>query len=891
MASTPCRGAILSIDLLAGPESVVNTTTAFEQIQTDIVGLSDGGYVIVWASFDPFGSTPSTLYAQRYTADGQPVGAESQINATGTSARYPSVAATDDGGYAVAYLITDADINHAEIQRFDSAGDAVGAPIVVAASGNNIHEPSLTGIAGGGYAVSWMAYVEGVNQVFVQIYDAAGQAVGPELLTPQDWQPAVGKDGELLDFLVRTWQEAASVTGLADGGFIVTWTSDTGHSAAIFTQRWDANGQTAGAVRITDYGELTRSIVVAMPDGGYVIAGNVGRENVHEIFSQRFAADGSPLHGPTYIGGLLGSGLQAVAVAAITDGGYEFAWTDGTGTHNQRVGDDGERVGGVERITAPDEWGEGLVVSGLAFGGFVAAFGVRNPSDGFTDVYMRAYLPSGDHLTGTPEADTLQGVAGSDWVQGLAGDDRIGGGGGDDYLDGGTGNDSMDGGLGDDIFIVDSAGDVVIDRAGQGHDTVEASVSFRMNVAFVEDLVLTGNADINGVGNLLDNMIIGNAGNNLLDGGEGQDVLKGGAGNDTYVVVVGEDVVVETNGKAGGTDTILLYGAVTGDEAWLESIENITLMSAGDADLFGNGLANILRGNDGRNVIDGRWGADAMIGGGGDDTYYVDDTGDRIVEAVGGGVDQVRSSVTFNSFGQEIEVITLTGWDTINAVGNAANNSITGNDGDNSLYGQDGNDVLRGGAGNDRLWGGNGLDILWGGDGNDSLRGSAGVVMRGGTGNDVYFVSDASDTLGEYAGEGVDLVNATISLTLSANVENLILRGTGNTTGVGNDLANIIIGNDGNNLIRGRGGADRLTGGLGADLFVFDDVANQAVITDFSAGQGDRIHLNAISHGVANGGGITVLQVGNDTVIDLGGGSIITVQTTLVADLTGHVIW
>ena len=145
--------------------------------------------------------------------------------------------------------------------------------------------------------------------------------------------------------------------------------------------------------------------------------------------------------------------------------------------------------------------------------------------------------------------DPLFGVAGqhiigSNVVTGGAGDDMLIGGAGDDVIDGKTGADTMSGGLGDDTYVVDNVGDVVLENAGEGKDTIVSSVSYTL-AAGVENLTLTGNSAINGTGNELDNVLIGNGADNIL---------TGGAGNDTYVVDSVSDVIIENAGE--GTDKV-----------------------------------------------------------------------------------------------------------------------------------------------------------------------------------------------------------------------------------------------------------------------------------------------------------------------------------------------
>ena len=94
-------------------------------------------------------------------------------------------------------------------------------------------------------------------------------------------------------------------------------------------------------------------------------------------------------------------------------------------------------------------------------------------------------------------------------------------------LDGLVGADSMYGGAGDDTYVVDNAGDVTREAAGNGVDLVLSSASFSIAGQHVEKLTLTGTNDIGGSGNELDNTITGNAGNNALIGLDGADVLDG----------------------------------------------------------------------------------------------------------------------------------------------------------------------------------------------------------------------------------------------------------------------------------------------------------------------------------------------------------------------------
>ena len=295
-------------------------------------------------------------------------------------------------------------------------------------------------------------------------------------------------------------------------------------------------------------------------------------------------------------------------------------------------------------------------------------------------------------------------------------------------------------------------------------------------------------------------------------------------------------------------------------------INNI-LGTSGNDNLVSTNRKDILQGFAGNDTLNGAAGAsaDTLIGGSGDDIYLVG-AGDVIVENPGEGTDLVKSSVSFSIAPfNNVENFTLTGNAAINATGNNLDNVIAGNSAANILNGGDGKDTLNGNEGNDTLNGGAGNDLLNGGAGNDS--------MFGGAGDDTYVVDSGSDIVTENLGEGTDLVQSSVTWTLSANVENLTLTGSGAINGTGNGLNNVITGNsgkntlngdagndllngdagndslnggDGNDTLIGGNGSDTMTGGAGNDRFVYNAFAERTdTITDFNTTQ-DILNLKGV---------------------------------------------
>lgn len=324
--------------------------------------------------------------------------------------------------------------------------------------------------------------------------------------------------------------------------------------------------------------------------------------------------------------------------------------------------------------------------------------------------------------------------------------------------------------------------------------------------------------------------LFGYAGNDILDGKAGADAMWGGAEDDTYTIDNTDDLITELAGE--GND--LVNSSV--DYGLADNVERLTLTGASaiyadgnelDNIITGNSIANELYGNDGNDTLDGAGGNDYMEGGTGNDIYVVNSTGDEVYEYGEEGIDLVRSSVTY-TLSENTENLTLTGTTAISGTGNIEANILTGNSGINTLMGLDGNDTLDGGTGADAL--------------------------KGGAGDDTYVVDNISDVVTELTSEGNDLVNASVTYTLSSEVEALTLTGSSTINGTGNTSANAIVGNSGNNALsglagndtlEGRGGTDTLTGGVGSDNYLMARTygADTIVENDATVGSTDIVRF------------------------------------------------
>lgn len=476
----------------------------------------------------------------------------------------------------------------------------------------------------------------------------------------------------------------------------------------------------------------------------------------------------------------------------------------------------------------------------------------------------------------------------------------------DDYLDGRGGADTLVGGWGDDTYVVDNVKDRVVELDGAGVDLVIASETTRLSDN-VENLELTGGA-LGGYGNAMDNVITGSdirnelkgyggddrlvgnggddalygyEGNDLLlggegsddlsagngddtlDGGDGADTMRGGLGDDVFHFDDAGDVIVEYNNQ--GRDKVIAFI----DAVLADKVEDLEL-AAGVVRGSGNSLANSILGNDASNILDGAGGADTMMGGLGDDTYHVDNAGDRVVEADRQGSDTVIAAID-HTLADFVENLTMaSGTAGLSGTGNGLANRITGNDGANRLDGGLGNDTL-----------------------------------LGGKGDDTYIVDSRYDSTVERAGEGHDQVRASTDVVLAAQVEDLTLT-DGALKGTGNELDNRIVGTErgntlsgldgddklygleGNDTLMGGNGADFLDGGVGRDAmwggngddtYIVDE-AGDTVTEHAQAGQGGRDKVLA---------GVSFVSSGNiEQIVLTGTGALDATGDSIANEIIGN---
>ncbi len=376
----------------------VNSYRPNTQSDAAMSRLADGSYVTVWTSATAQDGWDAAVYGQRFAANGVPLGTEFQVNTyTPFSQSEPTVVGLNGGGFVIAWRSDNQDGNGTGVyaQRYDSAGRPQGGEFRVNTSADqNQYQPSIAATADGGFVVAWYddyytnAGFTEYRDIFFQRYNAAGVAQGGETRA----NPAG---------LGTVAQYEPSITGLAGGGFVVTWTDDgaDGNGNGINGQRFDASGNALGPVfRANTFttGAQNDAIVTALNDGGFVVTWrSEGQDsNSGGLFSQRYAADGSAVGGEFLVNTTVSGNQFDPAVTALSNGGWAAAWESSGQIFVQQFNAAGERVDGeikADLFPNASNYAGQPALAALPDGGFVVSFYDYDNATGEYDVYQQVF--------------------------------------------------------------------------------------------------------------------------------------------------------------------------------------------------------------------------------------------------------------------------------------------------------------------------------------------------------------------------------------------------------------------------------------------------------------------------------------------------------------------
>ncbi|RXT36746.1 hypothetical protein [Bradyrhizobium betae] len=349
-----------------GSEFSVNTNATGSQEAPVVTGLAGGGFVVTWddASGTLGDASGTSIKAQVYAADGSKVGSEFRVNTeTADDQLAPVITGLSNGGFVVTWFdnsqtLGDSEGTSIKSQVFSANGTPVGSETLVNASTSYSQlVPAVTGLAGGGFAVTWTddsgeGGDDDGTSIKAQLFAADGSKIGSEFLVNTETGGS---------------QDNATITGLANGGFVVTWedlsgTLGDGDATSVKAQIFAADGSKVGSeflVNTATASDQLKPTISALPNGGFVVTwydfSKVGGDSSGSgIKAQIYAADGSKVGGEFLVNTTTVNSQFTPTVTALSNGDFAVAWQDWSGTGGDASGSsiklqvftaDGRKVG------------------------------------------------------------------------------------------------------------------------------------------------------------------------------------------------------------------------------------------------------------------------------------------------------------------------------------------------------------------------------------------------------------------------------------------------------------------------------------------------------------------------------------------------------------------
>ncbi|MBO1081784.1 DUF4214 domain-containing protein [Roseomonas haemaphysalidis] len=379
-----------------GGEFLVNTETQNYQIEPAITGLTNGGFVVAWMDQSGLGGDANGfgIKAQVFDAAGARTGTEFLVNTVTENAQHvPAITGLSNGGFVVTWqdqsgLGGDASGSGIKAQVFDAAGAKTGTEFLVnTETANDQGASAITGLSSGGFVVTW-SDASGLggdasgSGIKAQVFDAAGARIGSEFLV----------NTETLDD-----QGAPIITGLANGGFVVTWQDQSGlggdaSSFGVKAQVFDAAGARIGSEFLVNTETLNDQYVptiTGLSSGGFVVtwmdgSGLGGDAEGFGIKAQVFDASGARIGSEFLVNTETIHNQFAPTITGLTSGGFVVTWQDssrlgadasGSGVKAQVFDAAGARIGGEFLVnTVTENYQYAPTITGLTNGGLVIAW-------------------------------------------------------------------------------------------------------------------------------------------------------------------------------------------------------------------------------------------------------------------------------------------------------------------------------------------------------------------------------------------------------------------------------------------------------------------------------------------------------------------------------------
>jgi Ca2+-binding RTX toxin-like protein len=722
-------------------ETIVNAgNTNGDQIAGETITMLNGRLITVWTdSSDAADTAPgSDVIGQFYDANGAERGLPKQINTYFTAADQtkPEIAALANGGFIVVYEdrgTADGEAASIRYERYNKFGIQVQSGTIESGTigGSEHSSPSVSVLQDGSVAVTYERLIAGDVDVVTRILD----------LTDYSLSDRLNAGGNTTDF------EGTVETAALGNNLVAIYEHDAGAQTRVEVKVIDTTGSSlSGVVQLAADGSdghlsaLSSTTFAAVWIDGNGLQAQVLNSNGGTVVAKFTVA--AAVTNPS-----------SIDVTALKDGGFFVIWKDGAAGElsGQRYDATGAAMGAEVTIATGAAIGHAtanlahdgrILVTFNNAGGEVSRV-ILDPRDNVINGTDRA-----EALTSRIDGATVNGLGGNDTIIGMDGDDllnggkrsdSIHGGAGSDTINGGTSSDTLDGGIGADSLFGGDENDFL---AFSGDSVELGDVANGGNG--IDNLLINGTVDLRQVsmvslegiefnhrtsGPKTATITAGQIGNGLaanmeVDSGVGRtDILK---------IMMGDSLALDmsqfTFSDWEASDRMLVRGDIDAENIRGSRIAD-NILSRGGADtvnaggghdtvnggagddfinggmgrdrLVGGAGNDTVKGGNGADLLIGGAGVDALRGGRGNDTYVVNAQGEA-VDIRNGGIDTVKSSVTY-TLGANLENLELVGARNIAGTGNRLDNELTGNDGKNVLNGKGGFDTLTGGAGADKF--------------------------------------------------------------------------------------------------------------------------------------------------------------------------------------------
>jgi hypothetical protein len=431
------------------PDRLTNTSTVSDQRNPSVSALSNGGYIVVWESLaqdNNYGDYG--IYAQKYDASGAKSGGEFLVNlSTAKDQRNPTVMGLSNGDILFMWQSTHQNAGDIFMKRISSTGSELSGEVRVnTITANEQSGPQMVALKNGTYVALWNTYNYASPSdpdfgIAAQRYDAwfnkigtefkvntqtAGRQISPAVTTALDsggflavWQTSADTGSTGYNIAARVYDSkgvaanpefqinaAVNVVGggsavlpqltqLAGGDIVVVWQSNQADDSDIYARVLTSSGAPKGEefrVNASANDLQSAPTIQTLSDGGFIVVwvGSSSSTGDADIFARRFDASGQALGSEIHINGA-GFGIEnRPAAALLKNGDLVISWDTST---------DGGVTSSVYHKMY-DSLGRELLSSGINGGAPVSLVGQASLQDDFDGLSSMLISISAGYVAG-----------------------------------------------------------------------------------------------------------------------------------------------------------------------------------------------------------------------------------------------------------------------------------------------------------------------------------------------------------------------------------------------------------------------------------------------------------------------------------------------------------